>query len=798
MAQALIGALRIDFLANTAKFVEGTKRINKQMRGLNKATAGLGAALAGLFAVSSVQAFTRQVEAAAEQLDNIGKTAQRLGLTTDALQELRHAAELSGVTVQTFDMAMQRFTRRTAEAAQGTGEAEAALQELGIQLRDQNGNLRSSEALFGDVADALQNVENDSDQLRLSFKLFDSEGARLIQMLEGGSEALNKMRRDARDMGLVFDEALIHQATESKDRLDTLWKVIDANVTRTFAEMADELAAIVTVLADFVSGVTSATVEVLKFFGVVERRSATPELIKERDQLRRFVQEQEAASARAGGGFVTGPRPKNHLDRVKLQTAQKRLAELEAELAEPDAPATPPTLPPPKGGSGSGVAAVNLQRRAVEQLNEAARQTVRELEILESGFSDLESESIQDLARVVEQMGVTLPTITRDMGTMQGDIVPPEVTKAYQDLVALRERTEVGRIELELQREAEALRMLTELRTADNATRQAAIRLREIELELGPQAAEQLREEVFALEQMREQFEALASGEGLSFGESFSQQLELMAKETKNVSGQMGASLAGVFGPGGTFQRSVGNAAAQMLVFGQTGEDAVKRIGQQILGSIISSLVQMGVQMGINALIAATLGTAAAAAGVGQAAIVSAAWAPAAAFASLATLGGNAAPATAALASTVALSKTMAVVGSAPGLAEGAVNLMGPGGPRSDSIPAWLSRGESVITAAGTRSFGPFLSAINAGLDPAALATPRGLGQGDRGQGITFINATGIPLEPAFLSPNEVELRIAQGVDRRAPAAVAADLKRGSNSETGKALTRSYNVRPQR
>jgi hypothetical protein len=42
-------------------------------------------------------------------------------------------------------MALQRFTRRTAEAAQGTGEAKDALAQLGIALRDQDGHLRQSE-----------------------------------------------------------------------------------------------------------------------------------------------------------------------------------------------------------------------------------------------------------------------------------------------------------------------------------------------------------------------------------------------------------------------------------------------------------------------------------------------------------------------------------------------------------------------------------------------------------------------------------------------------------------------------
>jgi hypothetical protein len=86
--------------------------------------------------------------------DANGKTADKIGVGVEALQELRFAAKASGIEQQTLDMALQRFTCRAAEAAQGIGEAKDALAQMGIALRDQSGNLRRSEDLLGDVADA--------------------------------------------------------------------------------------------------------------------------------------------------------------------------------------------------------------------------------------------------------------------------------------------------------------------------------------------------------------------------------------------------------------------------------------------------------------------------------------------------------------------------------------------------------------------------------------------------------------------------------------------------------------------
>jgi hypothetical protein len=96
-------------------------------------------------------------------------------------------------------MALQRFTRRAAEAAQGTGEAKDALAQMGIALRDQSGNLRRSEDLLADVADAFARLEDPAERVRLAFKLFDSEGVALVNLLRGGSDALDEMRERARD-----------------------------------------------------------------------------------------------------------------------------------------------------------------------------------------------------------------------------------------------------------------------------------------------------------------------------------------------------------------------------------------------------------------------------------------------------------------------------------------------------------------------------------------------------------------------------------------------------------------------
>jgi hypothetical protein len=197
----------------------GLKGLGRQAELLRTGIRTLGSALIGAATVGGLGALIDRPISAA---DAIGKTVDKIGVGVEALQELRFAAKASGVEQQTLDMELQRFTRRAAEAAQGTGEAKDALAQMGIALRDQSGNLRRSEDLLGDVADAFARIEDPAERVRLAFKLFDSEGVALVNLLRGGSSALEEMRERARDLGIVLDEHLVRDAERARTELDTL------------------------------------------------------------------------------------------------------------------------------------------------------------------------------------------------------------------------------------------------------------------------------------------------------------------------------------------------------------------------------------------------------------------------------------------------------------------------------------------------------------------------------------------------------------------------------------------------
>ena len=219
------------------------KTAGKMVGGVGLAAAGAATALAALVKVN------------VDFMDKLDKTSSKLGIETDFLQNMRFAAEQTGVKVEALDMGLQRFIRRAAEAASGTGEAKRAFEQLGIQLKDSNGNLRGVELLMNDVADGIMNTADSAEQVRLAFKFFDSEGVSLVNTLKNGSKGLKEFKTEAENLGLIISKESIKKAAMFADSLNILKKqftAITANLTAAFIPiLQDASTQLSTMMANF-------------------------------------------------------------------------------------------------------------------------------------------------------------------------------------------------------------------------------------------------------------------------------------------------------------------------------------------------------------------------------------------------------------------------------------------------------------------------------------------------------------------------------------------------------------------
>lgn len=219
-----VARMHIEIGARLTRLETDLKRANRiasrNAKQLERAFSSAARAIKVTVGAAAVGAVTVLGKRAVDTADKVGKLSQRLGLTTNALSELQFVAERSGVRVEQLNMGLQRMTRRVAEAAQGTGEAKAAIKELGLDA--QKLAQMSPDQQFEAIAEALSGVASQSDKVRLAFKLFDSEGVGLLQTMGDGAEGIRKLREEARRLGASIGPEMTQNAAQFNDMVSNL------------------------------------------------------------------------------------------------------------------------------------------------------------------------------------------------------------------------------------------------------------------------------------------------------------------------------------------------------------------------------------------------------------------------------------------------------------------------------------------------------------------------------------------------------------------------------------------------
>ena len=273
-----VGTVKVDLDANSYKLFKELKKserqtrrtaqrmqrsMSKAFRSIKTAALTLGASLGLMF---SAQMIRQQLAYAG----NLQRVADTVGFTSEQVQELRYAAGQLNLDQRTLDMSLQRFSRRMGEAAANTGEALKVVKQYGIEVKDSAGNVRDNIDILRDWAKVISEVEDEQEQLRLAFKLFDSEGAPLVRLLKQGEAGLDAFAMAAREAGVVMGDELVANAAEADRVFNQMKQTVDAKLAAAVAQNADELARFAESIGEVVSAAIDGVEHVRTFFGIIK------------------------------------------------------------------------------------------------------------------------------------------------------------------------------------------------------------------------------------------------------------------------------------------------------------------------------------------------------------------------------------------------------------------------------------------------------------------------------------------------------------------------------------------------
>lgn len=239
-----VGTLTIDLRAETAS-------VSKALKGLSSLSAAtakdiqrsfkiVGTAIVAA-GVAATTALAGLIIKSAQSADELSKMSQRVGVSVEDLSALKHAADLSGVGFEGLATGLGKLAKNMNDAAQGTGTAKRAFQQLGVDVKNTDGSLRDQRDVLLDLADKFAKLGAGARSTALAQEIFGKSGKDLLPLLFKGRDGIAEMTAEAERLGLVISTKTAQAAEEFNDNLQRLGSVVTGLGNKLLAELAPSL-----------------------------------------------------------------------------------------------------------------------------------------------------------------------------------------------------------------------------------------------------------------------------------------------------------------------------------------------------------------------------------------------------------------------------------------------------------------------------------------------------------------------------------------------------------------------------
>lgn len=225
------------------KLPEGMQKSMNSMGSLNTTSVKIAGGFVALaVAIAKAEkALIAMTKESAAFADNIITLSMQTGQTTDQLQEFSYATELIDVSVDTLQGSLTKLTNNMQDTINGTGNAKASFEALGISVTDADGNMRSANDVFYETIDALGDVKNETERDAMAMDIFGRSAQDLNPLIIQGSDTLKAYAQEAHNVGYVLDDEALSALGAVDDAYQRLQKSQEGAKNQLSAEFAPYL-----------------------------------------------------------------------------------------------------------------------------------------------------------------------------------------------------------------------------------------------------------------------------------------------------------------------------------------------------------------------------------------------------------------------------------------------------------------------------------------------------------------------------------------------------------------------------
>jgi TP901 family phage tail tape measure protein len=210
--------VQVKFGAQLDGLVAGINDAKTQLQSITAPIAGIKDAFSGLAEAAVAGLGIDKLGEAESKYGELGEQIQRtaliLGESTDQVQEMSFAIRMGGGDAETASMTMGIFEKNIAQAASGTGTAATAFENMGIAIKDANGNTRSAIDILKDMAGVLSTVSDANIRAEYGRALMGRGYQNLLPVLLQGKEGFDKLNAILNETGAKMSPEMVAKADE--------------------------------------------------------------------------------------------------------------------------------------------------------------------------------------------------------------------------------------------------------------------------------------------------------------------------------------------------------------------------------------------------------------------------------------------------------------------------------------------------------------------------------------------------------------------------------------------------------
>lgn len=207
---------------------------NKSIAALQDYAKKAGAAIvAGTTAVATgLSALTLKSALAADDLNTLAKQS---GFSTADIQKWQYASDLIDVSIDDIVKSAAKMKKNMISTSSTTVYA---WNQLGIKVKDSNGQLRNSTTVFYETLTALSKVQNETERDTLAMTLFGKSADSLAGIVDDGGAALQELAGKAEKAGVIMSQDTLDSANALNDKVDTLKATVKGFAGKVGSELA--------------------------------------------------------------------------------------------------------------------------------------------------------------------------------------------------------------------------------------------------------------------------------------------------------------------------------------------------------------------------------------------------------------------------------------------------------------------------------------------------------------------------------------------------------------------------------